>query len=76
MILADCRCKVSCMVAAWMLFGINPFSIKPIFSKKKKKKLKNFIATLVFMLEINLVFFFYLFIFFFFANRLNFFIEP
>ena len=29
---------------------LNPFSAKPIFNRGKKKKLGNFIATLVFML--------------------------
>ena len=32
--------------------GVNPFSAKPVFGRKKKKKfLGNFIAALVFMLE-------------------------
>ena len=46
---------------------LNPFSAKPIFGRKKKKKkknLENFIATLVFMLErkiLSIFFFLYLF---------------
>ena len=31
--------------------GVNPFSAKLFFGKKKKKKKGNFLATLVFMLE-------------------------
>ena len=34
---------------------INPFSIKPIFDRKQKVFLGNFIASLVFMLERNIL---------------------
>ena len=40
-----------CFVSVSLLY-LNPFSAKPIFGRKKKKnKVGNFIATLVFMLE-------------------------
>ena len=44
---------------------LNPFSAKPIFSKKKKSFLRNFIATLVFMPEREILSFFFFFFFFF-----------